>query len=619
MYYGRNLASDLASFIYPTGRVILTSYDTANRISQVQDVYNGVASTHAGSINYWPNRVIENMNIGHQNSDNVNLVENTTLNSRLQISARNAQFGSTFPVQFSFTYGATGQNNGNLTTQQIQTIAAPNPPCVGAPPCTMTPIPAVNLTQNYTYDAYDRILSATEPGGTSESTQNYLYDQWGNRAVQTGSFIPNPNGTPTALTQFTNNQWLGTGASYDAAGDATGVPGSTNETFTYDAENRVNTANANGTITYIYDGQGRRVEKASSTFSTIYLYDAAGKAIVETTVPVTGTSFPTDAPVAGTEYLIEDHLGSTRLSMNNQGQVVRRYDFLPFGEEIVAGVGGRGADYEPSNYVYPTTPDDVLHKFTSKERDSETGLDFFGARYFSSAEGRFVSADWSAKPEPVPYANLEDPQTLNLYGYIRNNPMATMDADGHCPICALVGQVVERAVVGAVIGAGAAVAITAIANPNATRSNYIGAAASGAIAGGVAGATGGASLGAQVVLNAGANVLGGIVERSNAAQHLDLGSPNELLKDAAIGGAGPLLSSAGGRLARAINGKSAEALEKATEGSHLGARHRASLRAQAAAASAVDESGRKAGDTTAKVIDGANRANDNAKKDKKNP
>jgi RHS repeat-associated protein len=172
--------------------------------------------------------------------------------------------------------------------------------------------------------------------------------------------------------------------------------------------------------------------------------------------------------VTGTEYLIHDHLGSTRLSMNNQGQVVRRYDFLPFGEEIVAGVGGRGADYEPSSYLYPTVPDDVLRKFTSKERDSETGLDFFGARYFSSAEGRFVSADWSAKPEPVPYANLEDPQTLNLFGYVRNNPMAREDADGHCAEAiscaaeagAAIGTGIEPgggtavgAVVGAIVGA----------------------------------------------------------------------------------------------------------------------------------------------------------------------
>jgi RHS repeat-associated protein len=118
--------------------------------------------------------------------------------------------------------------------------------------------------------------------------------------------------------------------------------------------------------------------------------------------------------------------------MNNQGQVVRRYDFLPFGEEIVAGVGGRGADYEPSNYVYPTTPDDVLHKFTGKERDAETGLDYFGARYFSGPMGRFVSADWAAVPAAVPYASLGDPQTLNLYSYTRNNPMARADANGHC-------------------------------------------------------------------------------------------------------------------------------------------------------------------------------------------
>jgi RHS repeat-associated protein len=432
--YAYNLAGGLISMTYPSGRVVNTSYDTANRISQLQDVYNGNTSTHASAINYWPNRVMENMNVGHGSDGGVNLVENTTLNSRLQVSSRNVQRGSVFPVQFSFTYGATGQNNGNLTAQQIQTIAAPNPPCVGAPPCTVTPIPALNLTQTYGYDAYDRLLSAAETGGTSEWTQNYLYDQWGNRAVQTGSYIPNPSGTPTAVSQFTNNRWMGTGASYDAAGDATAAPGMASETFTYDAENRVSTAVSTGTTFYAYDGEGRRVQKTTSpsTFTTNYFYDAFGKVIQETTIPTSTTSYPTDAPLTGTEYLIGDHLGSTRVAMNNQGQVVRRYDFLPFGEEIVAGVGGRGADYEPSSYMYPTTPDDVLKKFTGKERDSETGLDFFGARYFSAAQGRFTSADWSAKPEAVPYSSLEDPQTLNLYSYVRNNPLARADADGHC-------------------------------------------------------------------------------------------------------------------------------------------------------------------------------------------
>jgi len=69
--------------------------------------------------------------------------------------------------------------------------------------------------------------------------------------------------------------------------------------------------------------------------------------------------------------------------------------------------------------------------FTGKERDAETGLDYFGARYLSSAQGRWTSPDWSAVPQAVPYGTLGDPQTLNLYAYVRNNPLGSADADGH--------------------------------------------------------------------------------------------------------------------------------------------------------------------------------------------
>ena len=68
---------------------------------------------------------------------------------------------------------------------------------------------------------------------------------------------------------------------------------------------------------------------------------------------------------------------------------------------------------------------------TGKERDTESDNDYFGARYYSSRAGRFMSPDWSAKVEPVPYSKLDDPQTLNLYAYVGNNPMARVDADGH--------------------------------------------------------------------------------------------------------------------------------------------------------------------------------------------
>ena len=73
--------------------------------------------------------------------------------------------------------------------------------------------------------------------------------------------------------------------------------------------------------------------------------------------------------------------------------------------------------------------------FTGKERDQESGLDYFGARYYGSALGRWTSPDWSDEPQPIPYANLEDPQTLNLYGFVRNNPLSKPDPDGHCPQC----------------------------------------------------------------------------------------------------------------------------------------------------------------------------------------
>lgn len=74
----------------------------------------------------------------------------------------------------------------------------------------------------------------------------------------------------------------------------------------------------------------------------------------------------------------------------------------------------------------------MRQQFTSKERDAESGLDFFGARYFSSAQGRFTTPDSAAKPQAVPYADLSDPQSLNLYAYVRNNPLSRTDPDGHC-------------------------------------------------------------------------------------------------------------------------------------------------------------------------------------------
>ena len=68
----------------------------------------------------------------------------------------------------------------------------------------------------------------------------------------------------------------------------------------------------------------------------------------------------------------------------------------------------------------------VESRYTGKERDAESGLDYFGARYYSSNMGRFSSPD----PSGLMYANPYNPQSLNLYAYAYNNPLINIDPTG---------------------------------------------------------------------------------------------------------------------------------------------------------------------------------------------
>jgi RHS repeat-associated protein len=118
---------------------------------------------------------------------------------------------------------------------------------------------------------------------------------------------------------------------------------------------------------------------------------------------------------SNTYFALNDWLGTKRVEVTPNG-LMSSFASLPFGDNLISS---------------GTAPDASEHHFTGKERDVESGLDYFGARYYSSNMGRFMSPDWSAKAEPVPYARLVDPQSLNLYGYVSNNPMTGIDLDGH--------------------------------------------------------------------------------------------------------------------------------------------------------------------------------------------
>jgi RHS repeat-associated protein len=120
------------------------------------------------------------------------------------------------------------------------------------------------------------------------------------------------------------------------------------------------------------------------------------------------------------KWLVTDHLGSTRMVIDETGSLagITLHDFLPFGEELGTGVGIRSAALGYGD-------DSIRQKFGSKERDNETRLDYFIARYHSSVQGRFTSVD----PENAG-SDPEDPQSWNGYAYTRNNPVLYSDPDG---------------------------------------------------------------------------------------------------------------------------------------------------------------------------------------------
>src|SRR6185503_16486540 len=121
-------------------------------------------------------------------------------------------------------------------------------------------------------------------------------------------------------------------------------------------------------------------------------------------------------------WLVSDHLGTPRMIVDQTGTLanIKRHDYLPFGEELWAGTGGRTT---AMGYV---GNDGVRQQFTSKERDAETGLDYFSARYYTNLQGRFTSPD----PISINPARLLDPQRLNRYGYARQSPLNFHDPDG---------------------------------------------------------------------------------------------------------------------------------------------------------------------------------------------
>ncbi len=328
---------------------------------------------------------------------------------------------------------------------------------------------------SFSYDNLNRLMSATPlPNQQSAYAGQQLcmnYDSFGNRTqsnFQTNACSPASD--PATARYNVSNQvtWTSVnvavnGFAYDAAGN---VLNDAENSYVYNAEGKLCAVQTSpitgGTIAYgyIYDAEGRRVARGTITpslnlnttplscnpatngFQLIegYVLGQGGEQLSNysgngnwerTNVYGGGQQLATyDIPSPGTAALhfqLTDPLGTRRVQTAADGTAEENCQSLPFGDALNCG-NVTGA---------PATADDANHlHFTGKERDSESGLDYFGARYYGSSIGRFMSPDWADKPEAVPYSSLDNPQSLNLYGYVGNNPLSKADADGHCfPFC----------------------------------------------------------------------------------------------------------------------------------------------------------------------------------------
>ena len=309
---------------------------------------------------------------------------------------------SVLDLSYSFT-NASGQNNGNV--QRINNNLN------------------MERTQLFTYDSLNRLSTAytastNQPWWQGDNPllncwgEQYTYDPWGNftaispvSTAYTGCSQESLSMSSTTKNQLedTNGDYI-----YDAAGNLT-QPGPIGGPYVYDNENHLTSADG---VTYTYDGDGNRVMKSNGT---IYWYGANDASLEESDLSgnlqrlyyfFNGQRIGRQLTTNEVGFYMTDALGSVRYLGGSATSY--SFDYFPFGAPILDSDTG-----------------DDRYQFTGKERDSESGLDNFGARYDSSNLGRWTSPD-------LPFAdqNPDNPQSWNLYGYVRNNPLNSIDTNG---------------------------------------------------------------------------------------------------------------------------------------------------------------------------------------------
>jgi len=364
--YNYDGVGNLVSTTYPDGTQVKYSIDALNRVANVTSGGNTLAA-----FTYTNSSLISKITYG-------NGVKTTYTYDQLNR-----------PTRVKVVQGASTLLDLNYTFDPVGNVAGIN-------------------TESYSYDFLNRQTTATGPWGTNK----YGYDGVGNRLW----FFQSPTNTTYGYGSYDRVISVGsTSYTYDNNGNLkTQTSGSTTTSYTYDFDNRLTkvTQNSSPLGNYTYSATGIRIQKIESGLTTAYLNRGVSVLYEKQT---SGGSTVNDYVYLGSRmlaklsggsiyYFHQDALGSTRLV-------------------TTGSTTSYSSNYQPFGPQYGASGSDPTYKYTDKPQDAATGLYYFGARYYNTTLGRFLSRD-PAGPQP------KDPQSLNPYAYARNNPERLTDPTG---------------------------------------------------------------------------------------------------------------------------------------------------------------------------------------------
>ena len=394
--YGYNLAGELTSLTYPSGRVVKHSFDGIGRLCEVApDTAGCGTSTAPYAKTFGYNAALQNTGFTYGNG--VTAAFNFSPD-RLQLTTLSYAKGTQtlFGLNYYYKQDATNCPGGaSANNGQIQCI-----------------IDAVDSGRNvsYSYDTLGRLAGAVSKGSTAypQWGLSFTMDRYGNLTNQTTTAGSAPQFSAPANTANNRISTL----SYDQNGN---MLNDGRNALTYDAANRTISSTAGGaTSTYSYDCKNLRVVKVSGTTTTVYIYSVDGRVLAEyengaaPTAPAreyiySGSSMLAQIAGGVTTYFMPDHL-SNRVLADGGGNPVGQMGHFPYGQT-----------WYDSNLT--------KWKFTTYERDSESQNDYALARYYINLSDRFSS------PDPV-IGSAGNPQSWNRYAYAGNDPINSTDPTG---------------------------------------------------------------------------------------------------------------------------------------------------------------------------------------------